>query len=368
MIFGRKKHRPHETREASARETGEAPAPDDDRKPDELSDISKPSWFYVVRKTAREFSKDQCIDLAAALVHYAVLALFPALLALFSLVGLVGQGPSTAQTVIDVVEQLNPSAAETLTPTIEQLATSGGAGFALIAGLALALWSASGYVNAFSRAMNRIYEIGEGRPIWKLRPMMLLITLVALILIAVAAVALVVSGPVAEAVGDALGVGSAAVTAWNIAKWPGVLVVVVVVVAILYYATPNVQQPKFRWLSVGAVVAILTWIVASVGFGFYVANFSNYNRTYGALAGVIVFLLWLWITNLALLFGAELDCELERGRELQAGIAAEETVQLPARDTRKIDKDEKKEREYIEQGRALRESRGRDSDPGDGGR
>ncbi|WP_293785045.1 YihY/virulence factor BrkB family protein [uncultured Aeromicrobium sp.] len=357
MIFGRNEKR-HPSPQAPGRERRDAPDPEHDSKPDDITDISRPSWGYIIRKTVREFSKDECTDLAAALVYYAVLALFPALLALFSLVGLVGQGQSTAQTIIEVIEQLNPSAAEILTPTIEQLATSGGAGFALVTGLALALWSASGYVNAFSRAMNRIYEIGEGRPIWKLRPMMLLITLVALLLIAVAAVALVVSGPVAEAIGEALGVGSAAVTVWSIAKWPGVLIVVIVVVAILYYATPNVQQPKFRWLSVGAVVAIATWIVASVGFGLYVANFSNYNRTYGALAGVIVFLLWLWITNLALLFGAELDCELERGRQLQAGIAAEESVRLPPRDTRKIEKDEEKERAYVEQGRALRESRG----------
>lgn len=351
-------------RRTDARRRG-APAPEEDRKPDELSDISTPSWRYIVRKTVGEFSKDQCTDLAAALVYYSVLALFPALLALFSLVGLIGQGPSTAQTIIDVVDQIDPSTAQTLRPVIEQLATSGGAGFALITGLVIALWSASGYVGAFSRAMNRIYEIGEGRPIWKLRPMMLLVTLVAVLLIAVAAVALAVSGPVASAIGEVLGLGSATVTAWNIAKWPVVLLIVVVVVAILYYATPNVQQPKFRWLSVGAVVAIVTWVVASAGFGLYVANFANYNRTYGALAGVIVFLLWLWITNLALLFGAELDCELERGRELQAGIAAEKAVQLPPRDTRKIEKDQAKERKYVEQGRALRESRGQDADADD---
>ena len=339
-----------------------APAPEDDRKPDALSDISKPSWRYIVRKTAREFSKDQCTDLAAALVYYSVLALFPALLALFSLVGLIGQGPSTAQTVIDVVDQIDPSTAETLRPVIEQLATSGGAGFALITGLALALWSASGYVGAFSRAMNRIYEIGEGRPIWKLRPTMLLVTLVAIVLVGVAAVALVVSGPVASAIGETLGVGSAALAVWNIVRWPVVLLIVMVVVAILYYATPNVRQPTFRWLSVGAVVAIVTWIVASAGFGLYVANVANYNRLYGALGGVIVFLLWLWITNLALLFGAELDCELERARELQAGIAAEKAVQLPLRDTRQIDKDEEKERKDVEQGRALRKGRGQEAD------
>lgn len=337
----------------------DAPAPEDDRKADSLSEISKPSWLYVLRKTVREFSHDQCTDLAAALVYYTVLALFPALLALFSLVGLVGQGQNTAETVLDVIDRMNPSAAATLEPTIQQLAMSETAGVALIIGLAGAVWSASGYLGAFGRAMNRIYEIEEGRPFWKLRPMMLLLTIVALVLLAVAAVALVVSGPVAQAIGDVLGVGSTLVTVWNIAKWPVILIVVIVLVAVLYYATPNIKQPKFRWLSVGATVAIVVWILASIGFGFYVANFSSYNRTYGSLAGVIVFLLWLWITNLALLFGAELDCELERARELQAGIAAEETVQLPPRDTSKIEKNEQRRRDDIERGRTLRRSHSR---------
>jgi membrane protein len=191
---------------------------------------------------------------------------------------------------------------------------------------------------------------------------MLLVTLITVVLTALVAMALVVTGPAADAVGKAIGVGSTAVTVWNIAKWPVMLVVVVLIVALLYYATPNVKQPKFRWISVGAVAAILVWIVASVAFGFYVANFSSYNKTYGSLAGVIVFLLWLWITNLALLFGAELDAELERGRELQAGMPAEEVIQLPARDTRKSEKAAEKEQEDIERGRRLRLTRGADDD------
>ena len=178
--------------------------------------------------------------------------------------------------------------------------------------------------------MNRIYEVGEGRPIWKLRPVMLLVTLVTVVLVAVVALGLVVTGPAAQAVGDAIGLGSTAVTVWNIAKWPVLLAVVVLIVAMLYYATPNVQQPRFRWISVGALVAILVWVVASAAFGFYVANFSSYDKTYGSLAGVIVFLLWLWITNLALLFGAELDAELERGRELQAGHRRRGDAPAPA--------------------------------------
>jgi membrane protein len=345
----------------SSEERTEAPHPDSGAKPDSPGDIKKSSWLYVARKTMSEFSKDQCTDLAAALTYYAVLALFPALIAMLSLVGLVGQGPKTAQTIVKVMTQAGLSS-PTLDKTITQLASAPGAGIALIIGLLSALWSASGYVGSFGRAMNRVYEIGEGRPIWKLRPVMLVVTLVAVVLAAAVALAIVASGPVATAIGDQIGLGSTAVLVWNIAKWPVILVVVVFIVALLYYATPNVKQPKFRWLSVGALFAIVVWILASAAFGFYVATFSSYNKTYGSLAGVIVFLLWLWITNLALLFGAELDAELERGRQLQAGVQAEKTVQLPPRDTRNIEKQQRKQQKDIERGRRLRTSRGESQD------
>jgi membrane protein len=325
---------------------------------DSPTDLSKQSWTYVVRRTLREFGKDQCTDLAAGLTYYSVLALFPAAIALLSLVGLFGQGPRTVQTLLDVLRQLGAGqAARTLQPPLESLATAHhAAGVALVLGLASALWSASGYVTSFGRALNRMYEVLEGRPVWTLRPQMLLITVVALLLTAAVALALVLTGPAARAVGDAIGLGSTAVTVWNVAKWPVMLAVVVLIVAILYYATPNVKQPRFRWLSVGAAVAIVAWIVASAAFGFYVSRFSSYNKTYGTLAGVVVFLLWLWITNLALLFGAELDSELERGRELQAGLPAERSIQLGPRDTRNIEKAEAKEAEEVERGRRLREA------------
>ena len=328
--------------------------PEDGPKPDSIRDLRRDSWKYVLRRTVREFSKDQCTDLAAALVYYSMLAIFPAAIALLSVVGLVGQADQTVDHLTSVLKDAGAgSAAETVTPILQSLSTSSGAGLAFVAGLAVALWSASGYVSSFGRAMNRVYEIPEGRPFWKLRPLMLLLTLIAVVLAAAVALALVISGPVAQAVGEAVGLGSAAVTAWNIAKWPVMLLAVALIVALLYYATPNVKQPKFRWISVGAIVAILTWIVASAAFGFYVANFSNYNKTYGSLAGVVVFLLWLWITNLALLFGAELDAELERARELQGGMPAEESIQLPPRDTTKIDKEEKKRADEQARGRQL---------------
>ncbi|MGZ4487695.1 MAG: YihY/virulence factor BrkB family protein [Nocardioides sp.] len=329
--------------------------PDSPAKIDSPTDLDGHSRRYVVRKTLREFSQDQCTDLAAALTYYSVLALFPAAIALTALLGLVGQGTTAVDQVLSVLQQVGGrSVVTTIGPTIRGLASSQGAGLGLVLGLAGALWSASGYVGAFGRAMNRVYEIDEGRPVWKLRPVQLLLTLVLVVLAAAVLVALVVTGPVATAVGNVVGLGSTALLVWNILKWPVVLAVVVLIVALLYYVTPNVKQPKFRWVSVGAVLAIVTWIVLSVAFGVYVAHFSSYDKTYGSLGGVIAFLLWLWLTNLALLLGAELDAELERGRELQSGIAAEETIQLPPRDTRGIEKARSKELDDVRRGRALR--------------
>lgn len=337
-----------------------APDPDDPRKPDDPTDVTKPSWKYVLTKTAREFSKDQCTDIAASLTYYAVLSLFPALIAIFSLLGVIGQGQAAADAVLDIIGSVAPGGtADIVRDPIQQFASSPAAGFALVSGIVLAIWSASGYVGAFSRAMNRIYEIPEGRPFWKLKPVQLLVTVISIVLVALAAVILVVSGPVADAIGGALGLGGTVQTVWAIVKWPVLAFIVVLILAILYYATPNAKQPKFRWLSMGALLAIIVLAIATVAFGFYVANFSNYDKNYGSLAGVVIFLLWLWIVNNALLFGAEFDAELERGRELQAGIAAERSLQLPPRDTRKSDKAAKKQEVDVLKGRLLRESRGK---------
>src|SRR5215212_10357860 len=333
------------------------PDPDDPRKPESPTDLTRPSTVYVLRKTAREFQHDQCTDLAAALTYYAVLSLFPAVLVVVSLLGVFGQGRRTTDAVLDIASDLAPpSTVDTLRPTIQQLVESPSAGFALIVGVLTALWSASGYVGAFGRAMNRIYEVPEGRPVWKLRPLQLVLTLAGLIMVAAVGFMLAVSGPVAKAVGNAIGVGEVALTVWNIVRWPVILLLVIVAVAVLYYATPNVQQPKFRWISVGATLAIVVWILASVGFGIYVANFGSYNKTYGALAGVIIFLLWLWITNLALLFGAEVDSEIERSRQLQAGMPAEDDLQLPPRDDKGLKKKAEKEEKAREEARDIRQS------------
>jgi len=354
-------------------ETGESraaenlPEVDDERKPGSPTDLTRRSWMYVLRKTYREFGEDHCTDLAAGLTYYAVLSLFPAAIALVSLLGVVGQGQQSVDKVIEVLRPLvSPDTLSTVQPALENIATSQGAGLGLVLGLAGALWSASGYVGAFGRAMNAVYEIDEGRPFWKLRPLTLVVTLVAILLVACVLVMLIVSGPLADSLGDVIGLGSAAVTVWSIVKWPVLVVFVVVIVALLYYATPNVKQPRFRWLSVGAFVAIVVWVVASVAFAFYVATFGSYDKTYGSLAGAIAGLLWLWITNVALLFGAELDSELERGRQLQAGIAAEEELQLPARDVRGIRKARKKEEKDIARGRAIREQADQDDRPAAG--
>jgi membrane protein len=331
------------------------PAPDDPAKPSSPVDLDARSWKYVARKALREFSDDQCTDQAAALTYYAVLAIFPAALALTSVLGLVGQADEAIDTVLDVLRPLvDPRTIDLIEPTLQSMATSQAAGVTFAVGLLGALWSASGYVGAFGRAMNRVYEISEGRPFWKLRPLMLLVTLVAVFMAATVLVMLVVSGPVAEAIGGALNLGEQTVFLWSILKWPVLALLVMCIVALLYWATPNIQQPKFRWISVGAAVAIVIWVLASVAFAFYVGTFGSYDKTYGSLAGVIVALLWLWITNIALLLGAEIDSELERGRELQAGIAAEEELQLPARDTRNIEKAREKELEDIERGRQIR--------------
>ncbi|MBF0672277.1 MAG: YihY/virulence factor BrkB family protein [Salinibacterium sp.] len=341
---------------ANDRHGATAPHPEDPRKPDDPTDVAAPAWGYVIRRSISEFLKDRCTHLAAALTYYALLSLFPALLALVSTLGLFGQGEQTVDALLGAITSLaDASVADTLRGPIEQLADSSAAGFAFIAGLAGALWSASGYVTAFAHSMNTIYEVEEGRPIWKLRPIMLAITVVLLIIAVVMVLLLLLSGPVAETIGGALGLSETVVTVWNIAKWPVLVAFAVLLLAVLYHATPNVKQPKFRWISPGSIVGLLVLAIATLGFFFYVANFGNYNATYGSIGGVIVLLLWLWIVNLALLFGAEFDAELERGRELQGGIEAEETIQLPPRDTRLIEKNEEKEQKFVQQGRELRE-------------
>jgi membrane protein len=294
--------------------------------------LSKRSWGGVLKRTLKEFKEDKLTDWAAALTYYGVLSIFPLLLVLVSILGLVGQ--SATQPLIDNVGKVAPGPAKDIvTSAIQNLQQSkGSAGILFIVGLAGALWSASGYIAAFMRASNAIWDVEEGRPVWKTIPLRLVITLITVVLLAVMALAVVLTGPLAEQVGNVVGLGSTAVTVWDIAKWPVLIVIVSFMFAFLYWAAPNVRHPRFQWVSPGGLLAVLLWIVASAAFAFYVANFGSYNKTYGALGGVIIFLVWLWISNTVILLGAEFNAEIERGRQIEAGRPAEKEPFLAPRD------------------------------------
>jgi len=278
--------------------------------------MSLDAWKDVARRTAKGTKEDQLTDRAAALTYYGVLSIFPALIVLVSLIGLVGEPEETSSSVIQTLEDLVP---EDVVSIVEDPITSiarstGTAGALLSIGLVVALWTASGYVGAFIRAMNAIHDVTEGRPIWRLRPVQLLLTLGGLLAAAAAGVALVVSGPIARAIGETIGLGDTAVMVWNWVKLPAIALLVVVWLGALYWAAPDVRQRRFRLLTPGAVVAVIVWGIASAGFGFYAANFGSYNKTYGTLGGAVIFLVWLWITNVVILVGAELDSEIDRAR------------------------------------------------------
>jgi membrane protein len=295
-------------------------------------------WWPVLKRTVGEFRDDNLTDWAAALTYYTVLAIFPALIVLVSILGLVGE--SATQPLIDNLGTVAPGPAkEIFTNAIENLqGDQGAAGVLFVIGLLGALWSASGYVAAFMRASNAIYDMEEGRPIWKTLPVRVGLTIVLLVLLALSTIAVVLTGGLSEKVGDLVGLGSTAVTVWNIAKWPVLLVVVSFMFALLYWAAPNVKHPGFRWISPGGVIAVIAWLIASGAFALYVANFGSYNKTYGALGGVVVFLVWLWISNIVILLGAEFNAELERERAIEDGMhPPDKEPFVEPRDTRKME-------------------------------
>jgi len=285
----------------------------------------------VLKRTLREFKRDNLTDLAAALTYYGVLAIFPMIIVIVSILGLIGR--SATQPLIDNLGQVAPGPAKQIfTSAIHNVQSGKGtAGVLFVVGLAVALWSASGYIAAFMRASNVVWDVEEGRPIWKTLPIRLGVTLVVVVLLTVSAIAVLFTGGLATQAGKILGIGSTAVTVFNIVKWPAMLLIVSLILAILYYAGPNVRQPGVRWVSPGSIVAVLVWVVASAAFAFYVASFASYNKTYGALGGIVVFLVWLWLTNVAILLGAELNAELERGRQIEAGHPADREPFLPVR-------------------------------------
>jgi membrane protein len=309
------------------------------KTPDSPTDLGGRSWFGVLKRTGKEFSEDNLTDWAAALTYYGVLSIFPALIVLVSILGLIGE--SATDPLIENLGSVAPGPAqEIFTSAIENLqGSSGAAGVFFIIGIATAIWAASGYVAAFMRASNAIYDMPEGRPIWKTLPVRVGLTVLLMVLTALSAVAVTVTGGLAKEVGNLLGLGDTAVTVWGIAKWPVLLLLVSFMFAVLYWAAPNVKQPGFRWISPGSVLAVLGWVIASAAFAFYVANFGSYNKTYGALAGPIVFLVWLWISNIMILLGAEFNAELERGRAIEGGMRPEDKEPfVEPRDTRKMEK------------------------------
>jgi membrane protein len=331
-----------DSRAAAARDDDDLSAPSPDAGPDSPTELSGKGWFGALKRAVKEFSEDNVTDWAAALTYYSVLSIFPGLLVLISLLGLLG--PRTTQTVEGTIADVAPEqVGKLVTDVVKQVQQSGNlASVAAIFGLVLAFWSASGYIAAFMRASNAVYDVPEGRPIWKTLPIRVGVTAVIGLMLVIAAVIVVFTGDVARAAGDVIGLGSTAVTVWNIAKWPVLVILVSLMFAILYWASPNAKHGGFRWVSPGGVFAVLVWIIASAAFAFYLANFGNYNKTYGTLAGVIAFLVWLWISNIAILLGAEFDAELERGRAISAGHPADDEPFLQVRDDRKLKKGSEK--------------------------
>jgi membrane protein len=313
----------------------EAPSPE--AGPDSPTEFGGRSWRSVLKRLAKEFQADELGDRAAALTYYGVLSIFPGVLVAVSVLGLFGSG--TTDRVEKTIGGLAPGAVENIiTQAIDNVKNAPTAGVVAIIGVLAAFWSASGYIGAFMRASNAIYDVPEGRPVWKTLPIRLGITAVVAIMLIISALIVVFTGDVARAAGDALGIGQAAVTVWNIAKWPVLVVLISLIFALLYWASPNAKHGGFRWVSPGGLLAIVMWLIASGAFAVYVANFGSYNKTYGSLAGMIIFLVWLWISNLAILLGAELDAELERQRTIAAGYPEDKEPYMRLRDDRKIRK------------------------------
>jgi membrane protein len=305
--------------------------------PGKPANLPTGSWLAAAKRSVREFKEDDLQDWAAALTYYGIQSIFPGLLVLVSLLGLLGK--SATQPLITGLTKAAPSAVRHIVGTamVHLQQSHSAAGILAVVGIAIGLRSASNYVAAFMRASNAIYDVPEGRPFWKTIPIRLGITLVILVLLVASALIVVVTGGLAVRVGQTLGIGSAAITAWNIAKWPVLLIMVSIMFAVLYWASPNARH-KFRWVSPGGVLAVVLWLIASGLFALYAANFGHYNKVYGSLGGVIIFLIWMWISNVAVLIGAEFNAELERGRAIAGGLPPDAEPFTEMRDTRKLRK------------------------------
>jgi membrane protein len=326
--------------------------PQNPKQEPRLSDIPKAGWMEILKRSVKQFKHDDLPDRAAALTYFGVLAIFPGMLVLVSILGMLGQ--STSNSLLDNVGQIAPGGVKTfLTGVIDQVqGKAGAASIAAVIGILIALWSASGYVAAFMRASNAIYEVDEGRPIWKLAPTRVLTTLALVIMLVASLIIVVVSGPIADQIGSALGVGSSLVLVWQIAKWPVLVIIVALMFSLLYKATPNVKQPRFRWITPGGFLAVIVWLVVSALFAVYVSFSGSYNKTYGSLATVIVFLVWLWISNIAILLGAEFNAETQRELAIRAGMPADLQPFAELRDTRKLDDPQREAAEHADAVRA----------------
>ncbi|MFF9087550.1 YihY/virulence factor BrkB family protein [Streptomyces sp. NPDC014991] len=310
------------------------------RAPDSPAKLPRGAWAAVFKGSLREFRDDELTDRAAALTYYAVLSLFPALLVLVSLLAVAGR--SATDKVLANLQNLAPGPArDIITQAVRQLQNGSGTGsLVAVIGIVLAVWSASGYVAAFIRSANAVYDMPEGRPVWKILPVRVGVTVVLMVLAVASALIVVFTGGLARRAGQTLGIGDTALTVWTIAKWPVLVLLVTMMIAILYWATPNAKVKGFKWLTPGSVLALLIWMVASAGFAFYVANFASYNKTYGTMAGVIVFLVWLWLTNLAILLGLEFDAETVRQRAIAGGHPPQAEPYTQPRDTTKWDEED----------------------------
>ncbi|MEU6773800.1 YihY/virulence factor BrkB family protein [Streptomyces sp. NPDC046759] len=341
-------HMPHHRHDDGETSPPHVPTPEEagpaqhveEAAPDTPAQLPKRAWGAVLKGSLREFKDDELTDRAAALTYYGVLALFPALLVLVSLLSVAGK--SATDKVLANLSHLAPgSARDIITRAVEQLQNNAGIGSVMaVVGIVVALWSASGYVAAFIRAANAVYDMPEGRPVWKILPVRIGVTVVLMVLAVASALIVVFTGGLAHRAGQALGVGDTALTVWSIAKWPVLVLLVTVMIAILYWATPNAKVKGFRWITPGSVLALAIWMIASAGFAFYVANFASYNKTYGTMAGVIVFLVWLWISNLAILLGLEFDAETVRQRAIAGGLPPRAEPYTQPRDTTTWDEDE----------------------------
>lgn len=321
-------------------------------------DTARAQVQFIVVRVVRGFFRASGADAAAGLTFYAVLAGFPAIIGAFSLIGMVGRKQDVVGAVLDAgKEVLPPDIIAAISEPIERAAATAAGGWVLVLSLLLALWSVARYVTALGRAINRAYGVLEGRVLWKMKPTQLLVTLLVFVLVWVAGLLAALSWPAVQSLGHAMGAGESTLLVWRIARWPVVVLVVVLVVAILYYFAPNIQHAHFRLVSVGATVAILLFAAASVGFGFYVGNLADYDRVYGSFAGVVIFLVWLWIGNIALVIGAHLDAELERIRELRRGIPAERDLQVRLRDTERLERNAENDVRDEQRARRFRRSR-----------